>query len=377
MLIKMRKTYSYKLYATDRTKHLDEMVEIARQIWNHCLALQKRYYKIYGKYISAYRMKKHLTKLLRQPKYKHWKALGSQARQDVVERLDRAYQAFFDWCKTRTGARKSPPKFKKKEKYKSFTLKQAGWEISDNVITIAQKYRFKFWRHRDFHGTVKTVTVKRNTLGEYFIYLSVEEEVEVPDAHTGDAVGIDFGLKTFLNFNDGTKIDSPLFFFNNMKAIRKANRNLSKKKDGSCNRKRAKRALAKVHDDVANQRKDWFYKQARELTQRYAVICIEDLNLNGMKRLWGRKVSDLAYGEFVKILEYEASANGCQIIKIDRWIPSSKACHNCGFVKQDLDLKERVWTCPACGETHDRDVNAAKNILDQGLLQEFGTTSVA
>ena len=377
MLIKMRKTYSYKLYATDRTKHLDEMVEIARQIWNHCLALQKRYYKIYRKYISAYQMKKHLTKLLRQPKYKHWKTLGSQARQDVVERLDRAYQAFFDWCKTRAGARKSPPKFKKKEKYKSFTLKQAGWEISDNVITIAQKYRFKFWRHRDFHGTVKTVTVKRNTLGEYFIYLSVEEDVEVSDAHTGDAVGIDFGLKTFLNFNDGTKIDSPLFFFNNMKAIRKANRNLSKKKDGSCNRNRAKRALAKVHDDVANQRKNWFYKQARELAQRYAVICIEDLNLNGMKRLWGRKVSDLAYGEFVKILEYEASVSGCQIIKIDRWIPSSKACHNCGFVKQDLDLKDRVWACPACGETHDRDINAAKNILDQGLLQEFGTTSVA
>ena len=377
MLIKMRKTYSYKLYVTDRTKHLDEMVEIACQIWNHCLALQKRYYKIYGKYISAYQMKKHLTKLLHKPQYKHWKALGSQARQDVVERLDRAYQAFFDWCKTRTGARKSPPKFKKRGKYKSFTLKQAGWEISDNVITISKKYRFKFWRHRDFHGTVKTVTVKRNTLGEYFIYLSVEEEVEVPDAHTGGAVGIDFGLKTFLNFNDGTKIDSPLFFFNNMKAIRKANRNLSKKKDGSNNRKRGKRALAKVHDDVANQRKDWFHKQARELAQRYAVICIEDLNLNGMKRLWGRKVSDLAYGEFVKILEYEASINGCQIIKIDRWIPSSKACHNCGFVKQDLDIKERVWTCPACGETHDRDINAAKNILDQGLLQEFGTTSVA
>jgi putative transposase len=378
MTVKMRKTYSYKLYATDRTKHLDAMLKIACDIWNHFIALQKRYYKIYGKYISAYRMKTHLTKLLKQEKYAEWKMLGSQARQDIIERIDRSYQAFFQWCKKRDGKRKSPPKSKKDYKYNSFTLKQNhGWEISGNVITIARKYRFKFWRHRDFHGEVKTVTVKRNRLGEYFIYLSVIEEVEVPDAHTGNAVGIDFGLKTFLNFDDGSKIESPLWFFSNIKAVKKAHRNFSKKEKGSRNRRKSGRALAKVYDDISNQRTDWFFKLAKELTEKYSVICIEDLNMEGMKRLWGRKVSDLAFGEFVSILEYEAMLHGCQVVKIDRWYPSSKTCHNCGYVKKDLSLKDRVWTCQACGETHDRDINAAKNILDHGLLQAFGATVVA
>ena len=372
MLVKIRKTYSYKLYVTDRTKHLDEMIEIARQIWNHFLALQKRYYKIYGKYISANRMKTHLTKLKRLPKYQHWNQLGSQAAQDVIERLDRSYQAFFNWCKTRNGPRKSPPKFRKRWKYRSFTLKQAGWAIRDNVITIAQKYRFKFWKHRNFTGDIKTVTVKRSPAGEHFIFLSVEEQVFVPDAHTGNAVGIDFGLKTFLTMSDGTEIASPQWLKNSLSDIRRANRNLSHKELGSGNRKRARFEYEKVHEDVANRRKDWFFKLARELTTKYSTICIEDLNLDGMKRIWGRKVSDLAFSEFVKILEYEALINGCEIIKVDRWYPSSKACSNCGFVKEDLSLKVRDWACPSCGVHHRRDLNAAVNILNQGLLDKHG-----
>ena len=375
MLVKIRKTYSYKLYVTDRTKHLDEMIEIARQIWNHFLALQKRYYKIYGKYISANRMKTHLTKLKRFPRYQHWNQLGSQASQDVVERLDRSYQAFFDWCKTRSGPRKSPPRFRKRWKYRSFTLKQAGWTIHDNVITIAREYRFKFWKHRNFTGDIKTVTVKRSPAGEYYIFLSVEEQVFIPDAHAGNAVGIDFGLKTFLTMSDGTEITSPQWLKSSLSDIRRANRNLSRKDLESGNRKRARFKYEKVHEDVANRRKDWFFKLARELTTKYSTICIEDLNLDGMKRIWGRKVSDLAFSEFVKILEYEALINGCEIIKVDRWYPSSKTCSNCGFVKEDLSLKVRDWACPSCGVHHQRDLNAAVNILNQGLLTQYGKST--
>ena len=363
--IKVRRTYKYQLYRTKKTEYLDAEIEIARQIWNHFLALQKRYYKMYGKYISADRMKKFLTKLKRMPKYSQWSQLGSQAAQDVIERLDRSYQAFFDWCETRSGPRKSPPKFRKYWKYHSFTLKQAGWSIKGNTIRIMDK-NFKFWLHRPYFGTVKTVTVKRMPNGDYFIFLSVQEEILIPDTHTGKAVGIDFGLKTFLTFSDGSRIESPQWLLKDLNKIRKASRNLSRKKKGSKNRKRARLVYENVHQDISNKRTDWFFKTARALTLEYSVICIEDLNLKGMQRLWGRKISDLAYGEFVKILEYEALINGCTIVKIDRWYPSSKTCHCCGAVKNDLDLKERLWTC-ACGKTHDRDVNAAINILNEGL----------
>ena len=374
MLVEMHKNYSYKLYVTDRTRHLDDMIEIARQIWNHFLALQKRYYQIYGKYISANRMKTHLTKLKRLPVYKDWNQLGSQAAQDVVERLDRSYQAFFDWCKKRSGPRKSPPKFRKRWKYRSFTLKQAGWAIQDNVITIARKYRFKFWKHRDFKGEIKTITIKRLPSGDYYIYLSVIEQVFVPDAHAGNAVGIDFGLKTFLTLSDGTEVASPEWLKNSLSDIRKASRNLSRKELGSNNRKRARLQYEKIHENVANRRRDWFYKLARDLTIMYSVICIEDLNLDGMKRIWGRKVSDLAYSEFVKILEYEALVNGCEIIKVDRWYPSSKTCSSCGFLNNDLSLKTRDWVCPSCGVQHRRDFNASVNILNQGLSTRYGTS---
>lgn len=363
--IKVRRTYKYQLYRTKKTEYLDAEIEIARQIWNHFLALQKRYYKMYGKYISADRMKKFLTKLKRLPKYSKWSQLGSQAAQDVIERLDRSYKAFFDWCETRSGPRKSPPKFRKYWKYHSFTLKQAGWSIEGNTIRIMDK-SFKFWLHRPYFGTVKTVTVKRMPNGDYFIFLSVQEEILIPDTHAGKAVGIDFGLKTFLTFSDGSKIESPQWLLKDLDKVRKASRNLSRKKKGSKNRKRSHLVFENIHQDIVNRRTDWFFKTARMLTLKYSVICIEDLNLKGMQLLWGRKISDLAYGEFVKILEYEAAVNGCILVKIDRWYPSSKTCHCCGAVKNDLDLKERLWTC-ICGKTHDRDVNAAINILNEGL----------
>ena len=366
----IRRTYKYQLYRTKKTEYLDAEIELARQIWNHCLALQKRYYRIYGKYISANRMKVFVTRL-RRNKYSEWQDLGSQAVQDVVERLDRSYQAFFDWCKTKAGPRKHPPKFKKYWKYNSFTLKQAGWSIDGNTIRIMGK-KFRFWLHRHYNGTVKTVTVKRTPHGDYYIVLSVIEDIFLPDVHAGNAVGIDFGLKTFLTLSDGTKIESPQWLLRGLENVRRANRQLSRKEKGSGNRKRARLHYAKIHEDISNQRRDWFYKLARSLTTAYAVVCLEDLNLDAMKQLWGRKISDLGFTEFVHILEYEALLNGCEIIKIDRWFPSSKACHCCGTINDNLSLEDRTWDCPSCHAQLDRDVNAAINILNQGMLSKFG-----
>ena len=142
---------------------------------------------------------------------------------------------------------------------------------------------------------------------------------------------------------------------------------MSRCKKGSNNRRKTLLHLEGTYERISNRRRDWFFKLARDLTAQYAVICIEDLNLDGMKRLWGRKVSDLGYAEFVSILEWAAQKNGCLVVKVDRWLPSSKACHICGTLNTDLDLNDRIWVCDCCGTVLDRDVNAAINIREAGL----------
>ncbi len=167
-------------------------------------------------------------------------------------------------------------------------------------------------------------------------------------------------------------IESPQWLLSGLENVRKANRALSRKEKSSGNRRRARLHYAKVHEDIANRRRDWFFKLARSLTTVYSVICLEDLNLEGMKLQWGRKISDLGFAEFVQILEYEAILNGSEIIKVDRWFPSSKTCHCCGAINENLSLKDRKWECPSCQAHFDRDVNAAINILNQGMLSKYG-----
>ena len=164
-----------------------------------------------------------------------------------------------------------------------------------------------------------------------------------------------------------TKIPSPEWYKNALTDIRAAHKNLSHKVKGSNNRRRAKRELALCYEHVSNVREDWFYKLAIDLVKQYDVICIEDLNIDAMKRLWGRKISDLAFYEFVSILKWEALKHGTQVYKVDRFYPSSKTCSCCGYVKHGLVLKDRSWRCPNCGKELDRDVNAAINILTEGL----------
>ena len=180
---------------------------------------------------------------------------------------------------------------------------------------------------------------------------------------------MDFGLKHFLNLDDGSAIDSPQWYKASLNELRAAHRAVSRCQKGSNNRKRAIRNLGRTYQRISNRRRDWFFKLANQLVREYAVISIEDLNLEGMKRLWGRKVSDLAFAEFVSILEWVASNAGTTVVKIDRWVPSSKACHVCGTVKADLTLKQRSWECECCHTTLDRDTNAAINIRRMGLAQ--------
>jgi putative transposase len=369
----MRKTFSFKLYSSRKLKALNGQINIAASVYNHCIALHRCYYKIFGKYLNKYALQKHLTKLKNSKKYELWNTIGSQAIQDITDRIDRAYQRFFDNVKERESGKikriVSPPSFKKRKKYKSLTLKQAGYkpvESQPNKIKIGKK-TFKFSKSRDIEGQIKTLTIKRNVLGEIYLFLSCElPETQVNRTMTGKSAGFDFGLKTFLTSSDDFEIESPLFFKQAQRDIAWANKNLSRKKRGSGHRHKARLQLARIHEQVANQRKDYQFKLAKKLALTYDVLFFEDLNIEAMKRIWGKKISDLGFSDFIKILKYICLQVGSKIQFIDRFYPSSKECHQCRFIKVDLSLKDRIWECPECHIIHDRDKNAALNIFREG-----------
>lgn len=247
-------------------------------------------------------------------------------------------------------------------------MKQAGYKYTgqDNSIII-QKQKYRFFKSREIEGRICTVTVKRDSLGDIYIYFVCKNDENKVLARTGKSVGFDFGLKTFLTSSDGQDIESPLFFRRNSSAIAKANRRLAGKKHGSASRKRIKTELCRLHKKTANQRNDFHWKLANKLCGEYAVICMEDLNLKGMQKLYGRKISDLGFAEFLQKLEYVAYKAGTTIIKIDRFFPSSQLCSCCGQQNHQMkDLRIRKWQC-SCGAVHQRDRNAAINILNEGL----------
>lgn len=357
----MRKTFAFKLYKAKKNKKLHEQIDVAASIYNHCIALHKCYFRMYGKHLNKYQLQAHITKLKKTQRYARWRNVPSQAIQDITDRIERAYQLFFAQAKT---GKVKPPTFKKRTKYASITLKQAGYKISkeDNTVKIGKK-PFKYFKSRDIEGAIKTLTIKRDALGDVYLFFSCEiEDISPCRIMTGKIAGFDFGLKTFLTSSDGTKIDAPLFFKESSKKIKQANRKVSTKKRGSTNRKKAKLHLARCHKRIAHQRKDYHFKLAQRLTQENDNLFFEDLNIKGMQQVWGRKICDLGFGNFLSTVEYYSRQNGAQVHFIDKFYPSSKTCHVCQKIAEDLSLKDRIWQCSGCSTLHDRDINAAINI---------------
>jgi putative transposase len=356
------KTLKFKLYSHKRNRYLKRSINAAGGIYNHCIALHKRYHRMWGKHLNCAKLQKHMLALRkRNPK---WQQVGSQAVQDICQRIEKAYQLFFKHHKKGV----KPPGFKKVKKYKSFTLKQAGYKfLGGNRVKIGNRV-YQFWNSREIEGTVKTLTIKRTPLGELLMVIVVDEGTDpIIKFETGKIAGFDFGLKSFLTCSEGFQIESPQFLLAALNDIRKASRQHSQKLKGSANRERARKHLVRQYEAISNRRRDWFWKLAHALTDKFDVLCFETLNLKGMQRLWGRKVSDLAFGEFLQILEWVALKKAKQIVYIDPWYPSSKTCSCCAHVLDKLDLSVRRWRCPACHAVQDRDENASVNIKKVGL----------
>ena len=359
------KTYKFKMYSNHGNRELHDTIDGHGQVWNHCVALQRRYYAIYGKHISKFRLINHVSKLKRTQRFRHWNQLPSQAIQDVVARLDKGYKAMFE--ARAKGIAWGRPRFKKRKKYKSFTLLQAGWKLlPGNKIRIGKRI-YRYFKSRDILGNPKRCTIKRDALGDIYITILTDHvEPNLNRLTPGKIAGFDFGLKRYLTGSNGHDIEPPLFFKRSLNEVKKANRSHSRKKKQSKNRERARLDLARKHRKIANQRENFHWKLAHLLTDLYDEIRLEDLNLQGMKSLWGRKVSDLGFADLVEKLKYIAAKKGVKIVFIDRWYPSSKTCSVCWLVNDTLNLRDRTWECPDCGTTHDRDRNAAINIYRVG-----------
>ena len=356
-------TYTYKLYRSKRTAKLDAILREACFVWNHALALQKRYYALFGKYVSCARMKAHFAKRIRR------RLLHSQTVQEVLERLDVSYKRFFNRLSKR------PPKFKRARDFSSIVYKQGGFKLSGNVLVVNSiRQHFRFSYSRPYEGKVRQVRIRRSRLGEYYLHVVTDAVVSpVRKSHDGASVGMDFGLKTYLTLSNGTNVDNPLFLKQGLKELKRKSRALSKCAKGSNHRRRRREDLERCHERIRNRRDDWQWKACRELCRRYDTICIEDLELTGMSRLWGRKVGDLAFGNFVRKLEHVSSKYGVTLVKVDRFFASSKTCSACQYVNELLTLCDREWTCPQCGTVHDRDLNASVNILRRGIASSGST----
>ena len=362
------KTYKYKFVHQSNCIRIGNLLDDMWQVHEYFHTWQRQRYKDDLPYANYHAMSAHLTSLKRTT-HPHWKALPSQAVQQELRRIDTAYQRFFN----KLGGR---PKIKKRHKFKSITFPgHAGWKLKNNRITLNfrkwenGKWRYDcvpytFHKHRQWHGSIRRIILKRDNCGAYWLYMITNYTDMKRLPTTGESVGADFGMKdAYLTLSNGEKIQSPQFLNQSLTQLRNLNKAVSRKVKGSNNWWRVLRQLARLYRHIANQRRDWHFKLATALCDRFDMLVTETLNLDGMKRLWGRKVSDLAFGQFVEILEYKCLKHKREFRQVGQWTATTKPCSECGHYNKKLSLSERQWTCPDCGFHHDRDVNAAINIL--------------
>ena len=333
------------------------------------MALHRCYYRLFKKPLPKARLQAHLARLRNARSRAHWKTVGSQTVQAITDRLYLGWDAFFK------GDIKRPPTFRARRRYRSFTLKQAGYKILGHgrLRLLGRNYRFN--QSRPITGNIKTVTVRRDAIGDVYVTFSCEG-VQQPEAapKTGLSAGADFGLRTFLTLSNGERIAAPQPLKARLRQLRKVQRVLSRKQTGSRARKRARLAVARVHRKVANVRSDWHWKMARDLVERFDLLAFETLNLQGMQRLWGRKIGDLGFADFLRKAEWMAGKLGKELLKIGRWEPSTKTCRVCGY-EQHMPLDVRIFVCDSCGHVEHRDDNASKNILEAGRRLRSGASS--
>jgi len=367
----MKKTFRYRLLGNRQVfGRADNWLRLCRELYNSALAERIYAYKGGRVSISSYSQIKELPEL--KAAFPEYREVGSQALQEVLERLDRAYKAFFR--RLRDGGKAGFPRFRGRDRYDSFTLKQTGWGLDGRYLSIRNVGRFKLRLSRPIEGDIKTVTIRREATGKWYACFSCDKVPEKRLPESNKVIGLDVGIKSFLVDSEGNRVENPQYTRQSEHMLRVRQRTLFRRVKGSNGRKDARVLVAKAHEKVKNQRNDFLHKLANYYIKNYGVICVEDLNIKGMVRNHhlARSISDAGWGTFIGLVEYKAAEAGGKLIRIPRFEPSSKTCSECGAINQELRLSDRQWVCQSCGVLHDRDYNAAKNIVRVGqTLQEL------
>ena len=358
----MLKSYKYKIKPNEeQIVLLNKHFGAIRFAYNYFLNERKFEYETNKQTLNYNDNSSALTKLKKQEDFKWLKEINSQSLQHSLKGLDDAYNSFF---KKRTGF----PKFKSKHTKNSFKVPQYVKVIDGKLIIPKFKDPIKMIVDRKFKGEIRQCTLSKTTTGEYFVSILVETEHKKLE-RTGKSVGIDLGIKDFVITSDDFKYKNNRYTKTYEKKLKEHQQHLSRKTKGSNRYNKQKLKVAKLHKKITNSRLDNLHKVSTELIKKYDVIFLEDLNIKGMikNHKLSKHISDASWGKFITLLEYKAEWNDKQIIKIDRFFPSSKTCNCCGYINQNLDLSIREWTCPSCKTKLDRDLNASKNILKEGI----------
>jgi len=362
-------TYKFRLEPTDEQKTLlNKHFGSVRWTFNYFLNQRKNEYLNNKKSLNYYDQAAELTQI---KKTNEWlKEINSQTLQYSLKCLDMAYQGFFN-------KRTQFPRFKSRKNKNSFTIPQNVRYDGTKLIVPKFLNGIEMIMERKIKGIIKHCSISKTPTEKYFVSILTEMEY-TPLNKTGLSVGIDLGIKDFLVLSNGTKIKNHRFLKHYEKILKLNQQSLSRKTSKSVRYEKQRIKVARIYEKITNSRMDLIHKTTNSLIKQFDIIYLEDLNIKGMMKnhKLSKAISDVCWSKFIDTLEYKANWNDKSVVHIDRFFPSSKTCSKCGWINNNLTLKDREWICPKCGEKHDRDFNAATNILNEGyrINISVGTT---